>query len=147
MPKAKSVDDYLAAQPKTSQRVLKKVRAIIRRVVPKADESISYQIPAYKIEGELVIFFAGWSDTFSLYPATGSMNELLGDKLKPYKVAKGTLKFSLTDPIPEKLIERIVKIRANEALMRVTQRGAKPRTGLARSEVGRVNRSERPYSW
>lgn len=115
----KTVSAYIAAQPKSSQPVLKKVRALIRRVVPKADESISYQIPTYKLDGELVIFFAGWRDTFSLYPATGAMNEILGEKLEPYKVSKGTLKFSLTEPLPEKLIERIVKIRAGEALARL----------------------------
>jgi uncharacterized protein YdhG (YjbR/CyaY superfamily) len=120
-----SVTEYIANQPKSSQPVLKKIRAIIKRVVPKADELISYQIPAYKLDGEIVIFFSGWSEHYSLYPATGRMNEVLGEKIAPYKVSKGTLKFKLTDPIPERLIERIVKIRAGEALERLAAKAKK----------------------
>ena len=118
-----SVAEYIAKQPKSSQPVLKKIRAIIKRVVPKADELISYQIPAYKLDGEIVIFFSGWSAHYSLYPATGRMNDVLGEKLAPYKVSKGTLKFSLKDPIPEKLI--VVRIRAGEALERLAAKAKK----------------------
>ncbi len=120
-----SVAEYIAKQPKSSQPMLKKIRAIIKRVVPKAEELISYQIPAYKLDGELVIFFSGWSEHYSLYPATGRMNDVLAEKLAPYKVSKGTLKFSLKDPIPEKLIERVVRIRAGEALERLAAKAKK----------------------
>lgn len=116
----KSVAQYLATKPKSSQAVLKKVRAIIREALPKeAQEVISYQIPAYKLHGAAVIYFSGWTKHFSIYPATGAMNEVLGDQLAPYKASKGTLKFSLTEPIPSKLIERVVKIRAKETLQRL----------------------------
>lgn len=114
----KSVTQYLATQPKAAQTVLKKVRALIRKTLPKAQEAISYQIPTYKVQGEMVIYFAGWKEHFSLYPATGLVEEVLGAKLEPYKVSKGTLRFPFNDPLPVKLIERIVKLRAKDALAR-----------------------------
>src|SRR4029453_7229736 len=65
----KSVDQYIAAQPKAAQAVLKRVRSAIRKAVPGADEVISYQIPAYKLQGHTVIYFAGWKEHYSIYPA------------------------------------------------------------------------------
>lgn len=110
-----SVPEYLAAQPRPAQAVLKKVRAIIRKALPKAEEGISYQIPAYKLDGQVVIYFAGFKQHFSLYPATGLVAEVLAREIAPYKVSEGTLRFALTEPLPVKLIERVVKLRAKEA--------------------------------
>ena len=64
MPKigCQSVDDYIASQPDSVQKVLKHLRAIMRRALPAAEEVISYQIPAYKLNGRVVIYFAGWKD-------------------------------------------------------------------------------------
>jgi uncharacterized protein YdhG (YjbR/CyaY superfamily) len=113
-----SVPEYIAAQPKPTQLALKKLRAIIRKGLPKADEVISYQIAAYKLDGAPVIYFSGWKNHVSLHPATGAMNEVLGEKLDPYKTGKGTLQFPLDEPLPVKLIERVVKIRLKETLDR-----------------------------
>ena len=66
----KSVDEYIASQPKAVQGVLERVRNIIRKTVPVADEVISYKIPTYKLHGGAVIYFAGWKKHYSLYPAT-----------------------------------------------------------------------------
>jgi hypothetical protein len=68
----KSVDDYIAAQPAEVRPVLEQVRAAIRKAIPKAEEVISYQIPAYKLDGQTVIFFAGFKGHFSLYPIAGA---------------------------------------------------------------------------
>ena len=67
----KSVDDYIASQPEAVQAVLQRVRSIIRKAVPGAEEVISYQIPTYKLHGRAVLYFAGWKQHYSLYPATG----------------------------------------------------------------------------
>lgn len=111
----KSVDEYIASQPEAVQRVLKRVRGIIRKAVPGAEESISYQIPTYKLRGERVIYFAGWKQHYSLYPATSRLVTAFKSELAPYELSKGTIRFPLSLPIPVKLIERIAKFRAKEA--------------------------------
>ena len=107
-----SVTAYIAKQPKAVQMILRRVRGIIRKAMPGAEETISYQIPAYKLHGSVVIYFAGWKQHYSLYPATGPLVEALGDELAPYRISKGTIRFPLSEPVPGKLIERIVKFRA-----------------------------------
>ena len=111
----KSVDEYIASQPEDVRAILQRVRDTIRTAVPGADESISYQIPAYKLHGEPVLYFAGWKQHYSLYPASDHVVEVLKDDLAPYKVSKGTLRFPLSEPVPAKLIARIAKLRAAEA--------------------------------
>jgi uncharacterized protein YdhG (YjbR/CyaY superfamily) len=116
----KSVDDYIATQPEDVQAILKRVRSTIRKALPGAIEVISYQIPAYKLHGERVIYFAGWKQHYSLYPATERLIAAFKDDLSPYleKPNKGTLRFPLSQPIPVKLIARIAKFRAKEAAER-----------------------------
>jgi uncharacterized protein YdhG (YjbR/CyaY superfamily) len=111
----KSVDEYIATQPEDVRPVLERVRRIIRKAVPGSEEVISYQIPACKLHGQAVLYFAGWKQHFSLYPASAGVAAELKDEIEPYKAAKGTLRFPLAQPVPAKLIERIAKIRAKEA--------------------------------
>ena len=110
----KSVDEYIASQPKAVQDVLECVRNIIRKTVPVADEVISYKSPTYKLHGSAVIYFAGWKKHYSLYPATDHVVAALKDDLVPYEVRKGTIRFPLSRPVPAKLIERITRLRAKE---------------------------------
>ena len=114
----KSVDEYIATKPEAVQSVLKRVRAIIRKAVPKAAEVISYQIPAYKLPGGPVLFFAGWKQHYSLYPASDRIVAAFKDDLASYKVTKGTIRFPLSEPVPAKLIESIAKLRAKEVAER-----------------------------
>ncbi len=109
-----SVDKYLAVQPETARRALSQVRSAIRKAVPKADETISYKMPTYKLNGERLLYFAGWKQHYSLYPATKRLLAALKDDLKPYEVAKSTVRFPLAEPVPTKLIARIAKFRAQE---------------------------------
>jgi uncharacterized protein YdhG (YjbR/CyaY superfamily) len=115
----KSVDQYIATRPEDVQAILQNVRSAIRKAVPRAEEVISYQIPAYKLPSGTVLWFAGWKQHYSLYPATDGVVEALRDSLAPYKVNKGTIRFPLSQPVPLKLIERIAKLRAKE----VAQKG------------------------
>ena len=96
----KSVDEYIASQPETIQGVLEHVRSTIRKALPKADEVISYQIPAYKMQGGAVVYFAGWKQHYSLYPVSGPLVEAFKDELARYEVSKGTIRFPLSEPIP-----------------------------------------------
>jgi uncharacterized protein YdhG (YjbR/CyaY superfamily) len=110
----KSVDEYIATHPQDVQAILQRVRRAIRRAVPGAEESISYQIPAYKMQGGRVLYFAGWKQHYSLYPATDLLVEAFKDELAPYTISKGTIRFPLSEPVPVKLIERIARFRAKE---------------------------------
>ena len=110
----KSVDEYIASQPQAAQDALQRVRSAIRRGVPRAEEVISYQIPAYKLHGVRVLFFAGWKTHYSLYPASAGLVAAFKDELAPYEVSKGTIRFPLSKPVLAKLVERIAKYRAKE---------------------------------
>jgi len=108
----KSVDEYIAAQPAAAQIALNRVREAIRKAAPRAEETISYNMPAYKMHGTALLFFAGWKKHYSLYPAGPDLVATLKTDLAPYQVAKGTIRFPLSEPVPVKLIGRIAKFRA-----------------------------------
>jgi len=114
----KSVDDYIASQPAAVQSTLEHVRNTIRKAVPEAEEVISYKIPTYKLPGGPVLYFAGWKQHYSLYPASGNVVAALKENLAAYEVKKGTIRFALSQPVPVKLIERIAKLRAKEIIGR-----------------------------
>ena len=110
----KSVDEYIATHPKDVQAILQRVRGAIRKAVSGAEEMISYQIPAYKLRGYPVLYFAAWKHHYSLYPATGGVADAFKGDLAPYKVSKGTIRVPLSEPVPVKLIAGIAKFRAKE---------------------------------
>ncbi|HEY1766037.1 MAG TPA: DUF1801 domain-containing protein [Terracidiphilus sp.] len=111
----KSVDEYIASQPDPMHATLGLVRSTIRKALPRAEEVISYKIPAYKLHGKAVIYFAGWKHHYSLYPAGDLLQTAFKDELAPYKISKGTIRFPLSEPVPVKLIAQIVKFRAKAA--------------------------------
>lgn len=113
-----SVDDYIAAQREELRPVLEQVRAAIRKAVPDAVETISYQMPAYKAAGGVVIFFAGWKEHFSLYPFADDVVAQFAKELAPYERSKGTIKFPLSQKPPLKLIEKLAKARAADTQKR-----------------------------
>ncbi len=122
-----SVDEYIASQPETIQGVLQRVRSTIRKAVPEAQEVISYKIPTYKLPGGTVLYFAGWKQHYSLYPANGRVVAAFKDELAPYEISKGTIRFPLSQPVPVSLIERIAKFRANEVAEREQPKAATPK--------------------
>ncbi len=109
-----TIEQYLAAQPEASRSVLRRVRSVIVAAIPKAEEVISYGIPGYRVGNKVVLWFAGWKAHFSLYPVTSGTLKVLGDEIASFKVVKSTIRFPLSQPIPEKLITRIAKLRATE---------------------------------
>jgi uncharacterized protein YdhG (YjbR/CyaY superfamily) len=113
-----NIDDYLAAQPDAARQKLSLVRAAIKRAVPEAQDVISYQIPACRIGGKVFIFFAGWKNHYSLYPVDDVLLQTFSPELAPYKISKGTIRFPLTEPVPEELIFRIAAFKAAETLAR-----------------------------
>jgi|SRR5215472_988489 len=113
-----SVNEYIAAQPMAVRKALKLVRGAIRKAMPEAAEVISYQIPAYRLHGGVVIYFAGWREHYSLYPLNDQLVAAFKDELEPYKLSKGTIRFPLAEPVPVKLIDRIARFRARQAAER-----------------------------
>ena len=110
-----AVDAYIAKQPVEARAVLQRVRRIIRKALPGAEEVISYQIPSYRLHGRSVVYFAGWKRHWSLYPVTEPVRAALGAELASYQVGKGTVRFPLAEPVPKRLVERIVRQLASVA--------------------------------
>lgn len=115
---SKSVDEYIASHPEAVRHILKRVRTAIRAALPRAEEVISYKIPTYKLNGRAVVYFAGWKQHYSLYPASERLAAAFNDELAQYEVHKGTIRFPLSQPVPVKLIGRIAKFRAKEVAER-----------------------------
>lgn len=112
-----TIDDYIASFPEDVQGILKKVRKSIRKVLPKADEKISYGMPALMLNERHAVYFAAWKRHIGLYPIYRS-DDPIEEELAPYRDAKDTIKFPLNKPIPYDLIERIaahMKRRAGAA--------------------------------
>ena len=109
-----SVDAYIAAQPAAARPVLQEVRRAMLEALPGAEESISYKIPTYKIGGTPVIYFAGWKQHYSVYPATDRVVAPLVDALAAYTLSRGTIRFPMSEPVPMQLIGRIATLRAEE---------------------------------
>jgi uncharacterized protein YdhG (YjbR/CyaY superfamily) len=112
-----SIDEYIAACPPESQAYLREIRKLIRRLAPDAKERISYQIAAFERNGRNLIYFAGWKKHVSLYPIPAG-SEAFERQIANHVDGKGTLKFPLDEPLPLKLIEKIVKLRVAENKMR-----------------------------
>ena len=113
-----SVDEYLSLQREDAQSVLARVRNVIRKAIPQAEEVISYKMPTYKLNGEPALFFAAWKHHYSLYPAGDRLIAAFKKELAPYTVSKSTIRFPLSEPVPTKLIERIAKFRVKEVAQR-----------------------------
>jgi uncharacterized protein YdhG (YjbR/CyaY superfamily) len=101
-----SIDDYIQSFPENVQVVLEQVRATIRGALPEAEEKISYNIPAITIGGRSVVQFAGWKQHVSVYPAPEG-DESLDRAMAPYRSDRATLKFPLSEPIPQDLVARV----------------------------------------
>jgi uncharacterized protein YdhG (YjbR/CyaY superfamily) len=109
-----TVEEYMAALPAESRLVLEHLRETIRAAAPAATEAISYQMPAFKREGRFLVSYAAFKDHCSLFPASGAVMDALGEELQPYFWGKGTLRFKFDNPIPDRLVRRIVEVRLAE---------------------------------
>lgn len=110
----KDIDAYIAGFPKDEQIILQKVRATIRKAAPKATEAISYGIPTFKLNGNLV-HFGGFKYHIGFFPGSKAI-EFFADELKKFTTSKGTIQFPLDQPLPLVLITKIVKHRVGENL-------------------------------
>jgi uncharacterized protein YdhG (YjbR/CyaY superfamily) len=118
-----SIDEYIATFPAEIQALLESVRATIRAAAPEAEEKISYQMPTFVLNGNLV-HFAAFKQHIGLYPAPSGI-EAFQQELAPYKGAKGSIRFPISQPLPLELISAIVRYRVAENLKKPAAKAGK----------------------
>ena len=117
----KTIDEYIATFPKDTQEILEEIRATIKAAAPDAEEKISYQMPTFFLNGNL-IHFAAFKNHIGIYP-TPSGTQAFKDEISMYQGAKGSIRLPIDEPMPLKLIGRIVKFRVAENLAKAKAKG------------------------
>jgi uncharacterized protein YdhG (YjbR/CyaY superfamily) len=108
----KTIDEYISTFPKNIQSILQELRQVIKESAPNAEEAIRYQMPTFRLNGNLV-HFAAFKNHIGFYP-TSSGTESFKSELSNYETSKGTIRFPLDKPIPFDLVKKIVKYRVKE---------------------------------
>jgi uncharacterized protein YdhG (YjbR/CyaY superfamily) len=112
--KPKTIDDYLAALSADKRAALEKLRKTIRSAAPKAEECISYSLPAFRLDGKLLVGFGASASHCAFYPMSGATVKTLAQDLTQYETSKGTIRFQAGDPLPASLVRKVVKARIVE---------------------------------
>ena len=113
----KNTDEYIASFPLNIQNILQRIRGVIAKAAPKAQEAMSYGVPSFKLNGKNLVLFAAFKKHIGFYPEPSAI-EAFKNELKNYETAKGTIKFPIDKPIPFELISNIVKFRVRETIER-----------------------------
>lgn len=106
--------EYLEKLPKSQRETLEQLSKAIRSIVPTAQECISYHIPAYRLNGKVLVLFGATAKHCSFYPGSGTAVEAFKNDLKKYRTSKGTIHFSETEPLSLDLVRKIVQYRVAE---------------------------------
>ena len=120
---AENIDEYISGFLKDVQKLIEQIRTTIRKAAPEAEEAMSYAIPTFKLNGNLV-HFAAFKSHIGFYPSPGGI-EAFKKELSPYESAKGSVQFPLDQPLPLSLISSIVKFRVKENLKKSVKPKAK----------------------
>jgi uncharacterized protein YdhG (YjbR/CyaY superfamily) len=113
MEKIKTIDEYIETFEPEIQKTLGKIRAFIKKEVPEATEKISYGMPTFYLNGNL-IHFAAFSDHYSIFPCPSGVDKAFERELIPHRTGKGTLWFRIDKPIPWDLVKKVVQFRVKE---------------------------------
>jgi uncharacterized protein YdhG (YjbR/CyaY superfamily) len=112
--KPKTIDEYLAALSADKRAALEKLRKTIRAAAPKAEECISYQLAAFRLDGKPLVAFGATANHCAFFLMSGSTVEAHKDELKDYDTSKGTIRFQADKPLPVALVRKLVKARIAE---------------------------------
>lgn len=115
MLKLPAIDTCIQASPPVTRVKLKQLRALIRKILPQAEEAMSYGMPTFKLNGKGIVAFAGYKQHIGFYPMSGSLLESFKQDLVTYKTSKGAVQFPLDTPLPVALIKKLIKARARVA--------------------------------
>jgi uncharacterized protein YdhG (YjbR/CyaY superfamily) len=116
--KPKTIDEYLAAMSHDKRAALENLRMTIRSIVPKAEECISYGLPAFRLDGKPLVFFGAGKNHCAFYPGSGSTVADHKGELKNYETTKGSIHFQPDAPLPAALVRKLVKARIAENVRR-----------------------------
>ena len=111
---AAEIDEYLRAVDEPKRGTLQALRRTILEIVPDAEQGISYRVPAFRTQGNVVAGFAAFKDHLSYLPFSGSVLGQLGDELREYTMTKSALHFPVDRPLPKKIVERLIAVRLAE---------------------------------
>jgi uncharacterized protein YdhG (YjbR/CyaY superfamily) len=112
--KPQTIDQYLAALSDDKRAALAKLRKAIRAAAPGAEECISYGLPAFRLDGRVLVAFGATANHCSFHPMSSSTVEAHKDELRGYDTSKGTIRFQQDDPLPAALVRKLVKARMAE---------------------------------
>jgi len=112
--KPTTIDEYLASVKPEQRAALQKLRQTIHAVAPKAEECISYGIPAFRLNKRSLVFFGAWANHCSFYPGSSTTLKKFRGDLKGFQITKGTIRFACDNPLPTTLVKKLVKARMAE---------------------------------
>ena len=109
-----TVDEYFQNATPEEEAQYARLQAIVSELAPEAEETLAYGMPTYKVKGKPLVHFGIFKDHMSLFPASGSATEEFADRLAAWKTSKGTLQFTLDNPIPDDLLRDLVRYRLGQ---------------------------------
>lgn len=109
------ISAYLDALDEPKRATLQKLRETILDVIPAAEQGLSYQVPAFRVQGRVVAGFAAFKNHLSYLPHSGSVFPELKDDLAPYITSKGALRFSIGEPLPKEIVQKLIRVRISQA--------------------------------
>ena len=117
----RTIDEYIKIFPQDVQSILERMRQTIRKAAPEAVEAISYQMPAFKLNGKSLVYFAGYKNHVGFYPVPSGI-KAFKKELSQYKTGKGSVQFPIVKPVPHDLVKKIVIFRVKENMKKKNRR-------------------------
>jgi uncharacterized protein YdhG (YjbR/CyaY superfamily) len=114
MPRFATIEEYIDSLPEDRRQVVERIRTLAIVAAPHAVETISYDMPALRLDGRFLVSWSAFRHHYSLFPASVAVVERLGDDIAPYLSGRGTIRFPADRPLPEDLVTRVVRTRVTE---------------------------------
>lgn len=141
--KPTTIDAYLAGVSDRHRIVLERLRKTIRAAAPGAEEGISYGLAAFRLDGRPLVAFGGWENHCAFYPMSAATLEALADELTAFETSKGTIRFTVEQPLPAVLVRKLVKARIAENAASYSPRPAASGKALQGLAVGGRRKEKR----